>query len=223
MFNNLGTRSHEIANSSLEAIQHNPIPVIAVGLGLGWVFARSFRKGTLSSQSSEALYPVEPETDGALPEELYQSGLENPGERDYRQGGDLAESRRLQKVFTASREAANSIRQKTSHLAQRMKGASINNPGTSSDERKQRQVSLAKMYDKNPLAVAAALFTFGAFIGMLTPEADKEREVMGKARQRIDHRLREIGHDTLEKVKDVARVSVNAAKEEAGKQNFPGY
>lgn len=222
MTNKVGKRSGEVLHSSLEAIKRQPIPVMVLGLGLGWILAGSMRSRTVTPYGLERMYPIEPGTDGALPEELYQSGLENPGGRDYREGGELAAGSRFHNVFTSSKEKASTIRHKATKIAERMRTGTSHTNGNFRAQMKQKRGNLTQLYEENPMAVAAALFALGTLIGLVTPETRKERKLIGKVRQRVDNRLRGMGHDTLERVEDVAREAVRAAKKEAGRQGLTG-
>lgn len=78
-----------VGEVSMQLVNENPLPVALIGLGLGWLALKSLTNtsegvGELSQGSSEA---------GFLPEELYQAGLEEPGSREYREGGNLSAQR----------------------------------------------------------------------------------------------------------------------------------
>lgn len=209
-------------NGGLKAIRNNPFPAIALGLGLGWLFARRLRKGSPSATLGlERMYPVEPDYGEALPEELYQSGLENPGGRDYREGGAFDSRGSMKKVLEASRQKAHAIRQKTGHVIEHIGDKSSHGDGHPSNLFEEQRRGISKLYKENPMALAAALFTLGTVVGLIIPEPRKERELMGRVRQRLDSRLRGLGHDALERVEGAAKEAVKAVKREAGR-HVPG-
>ena len=69
--------------------------------------------------------------------------------------------------------------------------------------------------DNNPMAVAAACLGVGLAVGLLVPETQQERRLMGETRHRLGEKVQETAADVGRKVQAVAREAAGAAKEAA--------
>jgi ElaB/YqjD/DUF883 family membrane-anchored ribosome-binding protein len=79
--------------------------------------------------------------------------------------------------------------------------------GSGAKERaREAKGGLERMMHENPLAIAVGAAVIGVALGMLLPESDREREMMGPARDRLGDRVQ----NTAERVKDA---TVEAGRE----------
>lgn len=72
-----------------------------------------------------------------------------------------------------------------------------------------------RMMNENPLALGAIALAAGAFIGLVLPATEAERELMGETRDRFVRQAQEVAQETAEKVQHVAEEAGRAAKETA--------
>jgi ElaB/YqjD/DUF883 family membrane-anchored ribosome-binding protein len=77
-----------------------------------------------------------------------------------------------------------------------------------------RNRARSTFYD-NPLAVGVAGLAFGALVGLLIPETEREHELMGETRDRLADRARDVIEEKSEQAKHVARAAGEAARETA--------
>ncbi len=77
-----------------------------------------------------------------------------------------------------------------------------------------------KLAQENPLAVGVAGVALGSLIGLLVPETQGERQLMGAARDAALDKAGASAQDTLQKVGTVAQKAEGAAKDEASAQGL---
>ena len=80
---------------------------------------------------------------------------------------------------------------------------------TAREQTERARGGLDRMIDENPLVVAAGAMILGAAIGMLLPETEPERRIMGPARDTVVDRAQDIA----EGVKDAAIEAGSQVKE----------
>lgn len=69
--------------------------------------------------------------------------------------------------------------------------------------------------DSNPLAVGAAALGLGLVMGLLLPETQREKQMMGEARNRVGEKVQQTATELGQKVQTVARETMDAAKDAA--------
>jgi gas vesicle protein len=74
-----------------------------------------------------------------------------------------------------------------------------------------RKVGISK---QNPLGLAVAGAAAGFVLGTLLPSTSMEDERLGEMSDQVGDKARELGQETLERSKDVARDAVDTAKEQ---------
>jgi ElaB/YqjD/DUF883 family membrane-anchored ribosome-binding protein len=67
----------------------------------------------------------------------------------------------------------------------------------------------------NPLVAGAMAAALGLAAGLLLPETDRERELMGDARERLKDRAEESARRAASKARDVARDTASASAKKA--------
>ena len=65
---------------------------------------------------------------------------------------------------------------------------------------------------ENPLGVAAVAMAIGSAVGLALPETERERELMGEARDNLIERAQEAASETVDKVQRVASEVMEGAE-----------
>lgn len=181
----VGDQAREAGSQMLEFITRNPLPVAAVGLGAIWLF--TLRKGNRSEVSGNRMA------------KFAYTGPERrlPGERPAltRRLADRAENMRQSVSDTISEagEKAGELKERVQERAGELGEAARERAGDA-------RGGLERMMRDNPLAVAGGAALIGLALGMLLPETERERDMMGSKRDEIVDRVQ----DTAGRIKDVA-------------------
>ena len=67
----------------------------------------------------------------------------------------------------------------------------------------------------NPLMAGVAALAFGAIIGAIIPESDKENELMGQTRDRFAERAKDTAREGMDRARDIATAATSAATDAA--------
>ena len=182
---NVGGQARETGSRMLDFITENPLPVAAVTLGAIWLF--SMRKGGRSEVSGDRMARFAyTGSRAARAERPPQPRPATGGSRRITQGDRRREGFARRR---AHRRADGRVEERASEL------------GTSASERaRNARGGLERMLEGNPLAVAAGAAVIGLALGMLVPESDPERRVMGPARDQLADRAQGV----VDRVKDAA-------------------
>ena len=181
----VGDQAREAGSQMLEFIARNPLPVAAAGLGAIWLF--TLRKGNRSEVSGNRMA------------KFAYTGPERrlPGERPAfaRRLADRAENTRQSVSDTISEagEKASELKERVQERAGELGEAARERAGDA-------RSGLERMMRDNPLAVAGGAALIGLALGMLLPETERERDMMGSKRDEIVDRVQ----DTAGRIKDVA-------------------
>lgn len=181
----VGDQAREAGSQMLEFIARNPLPVAAAGLGAIWLF--TLRKGNRSEVSGNRMA------------KFAYTGPERrlPGERPAltRRLADRAENMRQSVSDTISEagEKAGELKERVQERAGELGEAARERAGDA-------RGGLERMMRDNPLAVAGGAALIGLALGMLLPETERERDMMGSKRDEIVDRVQ----DTAGRIKDVA-------------------
>ena len=181
----VGDQAREAGSQMLEFITRNPLPVAAVGLGAIWLF--TLRKGNRSEVSGNRMA------------KFAYTGPERrlPGERHglARRLADRADTMR-QSVSDTISDAG----EKTGALKERVQERAGELGEAARERAGDARGGLERMMRDNPLALAGGAALIGLALGMLVPETEPEREMMGAKRDEIVDRVQE----TAGRIKDVA-------------------
>lgn len=194
--NNVGDQARETGSRVLDFITENPLPVAAVTLGAIWLF--SMRKGDRSEVSGDRMARFA----HTGPERREPNGRPSLGRRF----ADRAESVK-ESVTGAAAQAGERVSERAGELKERagefgnLVQERAGELGQSAKtQARDARGSLERMMEENPLAVAAGAAVIGLALGLLLPETEKERQVMGPTRDNLAERVQE----TASRVKDVA-------------------
>jgi ElaB/YqjD/DUF883 family membrane-anchored ribosome-binding protein len=180
---NVGGQARETGGRMLDFITENPLPVAAVTLGAIWLF--SMRKGSEVSGDRMARFAY------TGPERREPNGRPNLGRRLVDRAGSLKESVGEKATHAGERvgELSERVQERASEL-----GSSVR------ERARGTRGGLERLLEGNPLAVAAGAAVVGLALGMLVPESDSERRVMGPTRDQLGERAQGV----VDRVKDAA-------------------
>jgi len=74
---------------------------------------------------------------------------------------------------------------------------------------------LERLFNDKPLVVGAMAVGVGAFIGLMLPETQQEKQLLGEARDQLVGKVQDVASQTMEKVGQVADEVQNTVKREA--------
>lgn len=182
---NVGDQARQTGSRMLDFISENPLPVAAVTLGAIWLF--TMRKGDQGEVSGDRMARFA----YTGPERREPNGRAGLGRRLM----DRAESVRhtvgdkAQHASERAGELGHELQERAGELG-------------SSAKRRARDArgGLERVMQDNPLALAAGVAVLGLALGMLLPETEPERRVMGPARDQLVDRV----SDVADRVKDAA-------------------
>jgi hypothetical protein len=105
-----------------------------------------------------------------------------------------------------------SVSEKKDAVVSRVTGAV---PDGEQVKRGARKVGVSK---QNPLGLAVAGAAAGFVLGTLLPSTSMEDEKLGEMSDQVGEKAREMGQETLDRTKDVARGAVDSARDQSGKE-----
>ena len=182
---NVGDQARVTGSRVLDFITENPLPVAAVSLGAIWLF--TMRKGSRSEVSGDRMARFA----YTGPERRQPDGRPGLGRRMV----DRAASVRHTVEDTASHAG-----ERVGELKDRV-GERAGELGQAARARARSATSgLEHMMDENPLLLAAGAAVVGLALGMLLPETDPERRLMGETRDELGDRVSNVAS----RVKDAA-------------------
>ena len=188
----VGDQARQTGSRVVDFITQNPLPVAAVGLGAIWLFTLRNRSEVSGDRMARFAYTG--------PERRQPNGRSKLGRRLTDRAEHMKE--RMGEKASEAGERAGEIKDRMQERATEL---------GSGAKRKAREAKggLERMMHENPLALAVGAAVIGVALGLLLPETDKEREMMGPARDRLGERVQ----DTAERVKDAAVEAGREVKE----------
>lgn len=207
--------------------REHPMPAAVIGLGLGWLLVRSSRNG----------HDGGPGTYRAGYASNYGSGRNSYAatkydydeyDRDDGEGRLSAAKDKVLEVAGSAREtvsdAVGTVREKVGeatdwtkehahdlgHQAQSQAQAL---KGKAKSLSRRARLGFWETMEENPLMVGAATLAVGVVAGLLIPETEKEKELMGETRDHLVEEVKEAGQQTWEKGKHVAEAVADKVKD----------
>jgi len=182
---NVGDQARQTGGRVIDFITEHPLPVAAVGLGAIWLF--TLRKGSRSEVSGDRMARFA----YTGPERREPNGRPGLGRRL----ADRATSMRHTVEDTASHagERAGELKDRVGERAGELGQAARSRARSAKS-------GLEHLMDENPLLLAAGAAVVGLALGMLLPETDPERRLMGETRDELGDRVSNVAS----RVKDAA-------------------
>jgi ElaB/YqjD/DUF883 family membrane-anchored ribosome-binding protein/gas vesicle protein len=196
---NVGDQARETGSRVIDFITQYPLPVAAVGLGAIWLF--SLRKGNRSEVSGDRMARFA----YTGPERREPNGRPSLGRRLH----DRADS-----VRHSVGSAASHTGERVGELRDRVSERAGELGGTARAKAREARGGLEHMVRDNPLAIAAGAVIIGLALGMLLPETEPERRVMGDAREELGDRVSAVAGRVKDAALDAGREVTDTVREE---------
>ena len=193
-----------------QSIRENPIPVVLVGLGLGWMILNaSTRKKRMGADSQYDDY----QRRGARSTYDDQQGYAWSTMYDQQQGtGYDDESGTLDRARNKAGEVVDSVKQKTSHLADETQRKASEMGDRVVEQTRVQTRRVGRAFEDNPLVIDAAALALGLAAGLAIPSTEKEDELVGETRDELVDKVRDVAEDTKAKVQQVAERVMDQAE-----------
>ena len=193
-----------------QSIRENPIPVVLVGLGLGWMILNaSTRKKRMVADSQYDDY----QRRGARSTYDDQQGYAWSTMYDQQQGmGYDDESGTLDRARNKAGAVVDSVKQKTSHLADETQRKASEMGDRVAEQTRVQTRRVERAFEDNPLVIGAAALALGLAAGLAIPSTEKEDELVGETRDELVDKVRDVAEDTKAKVQQVAERVMDQAE-----------
>lgn len=231
-------RVNDTRDGLLDTIRDNPIPAAMIGIGLGWMLFNGRRDTHTHSHSVQAgtqpgyvgnINSVTPrlqqdDAAGGMGASISHDG--NGGLRS--QVGDVAmqarekvsdvthrAGERLGTVKETATETASDVAHRVQHAASDLAQTTRYQAGRAEDR-------FVRTMQDNPLAIGAVAIAVGMAAGFAIPETNREKEVLGPARDKLVDRARSAASQVKERATEVAERVKEAAEEELSASSSNG-
>lgn len=194
-----GETLKETGRSVGNSMWRNPIPVALIGLGVGMLAMRAFRKGNgydyTQSQRSSGL--------------LSQSGV---GQAEY--AGEYGTSQRYQQGSRqyqgtgypgTTKRAVDVVKNTASNLANRSTHALSDLGSKAKDGASAVGSRFGQAMRENPLVAGAIAVAAGTAVGLVLPSTRIESEYLGETSEMLVDKAQEVARGAIDKVQDVAQ------------------
>ncbi len=139
---------------------------------------------------------------------------------------NLTKSQNLDRGFETAREKAGELKdkagdfvssasEKTSHAMHSLGDRAQQLGRSASSGLRRARYQSRDLMRENPMVLGLAAVAAGALLGSLIPETDKENELMGEAKDKLAGQAREMAHEGMDKVRNVASAVGEAVKDTA--------
>jgi ElaB/YqjD/DUF883 family membrane-anchored ribosome-binding protein len=182
---NVGDQARQTGGRMIDFITEHPLPVAAVGLGAIWLF--TLRKGSRSEVSGDRMARFA----YTGPERRQPNGHPGLGRRVVDRAASMRDTvgnaaskagERVGKLKDRAEDRVDQLGQVARSRARNVRGG------------------VQHLLDENPLLFAAGAAVVGLALGMLLPETEPERRLMGETRDELGDRVSQVAS----RVKDAA-------------------
>lgn len=206
---NEATRSARgFTSNMMETIRQNPLPAALAGIGIGWLVM----KGSSDTQRREMRYYQTRGQAGEMASEARARAGRMADQAQHQAEELTGEVRhRAMQMADQAQHEVEELASEARHRATQMADQAQYQAERTTDR-------LQQMMQDNPLAVGALALAVGAAVGLVVPETQQERELMGEARDTFMERAQETAEETVHKVQRVAEEAQRAAQQAAEKE-----
>ena len=180
----VGDQARQTASRVVDFITENPLPVAAVSLGAIWLF--TMRKGSQGQVSGDRMA------------RFAYTGPERRDPSGRRLGRRLMD--RAESVRHTVGDKAYYVSERAGELTRELQERAGELGSSAKERARDARGGLERMMQENPLALAAGAAVIGLALGMLLPETEPERRVMGPTRDQLADRVSTVA----DRVKDAA-------------------
>lgn len=230
------------ADSLVNTVKTNPLPLLLVGAGVGWMIYENRRHRAETDFTSDygdddaelysetarnyadpdALYdrPLDYSASGTVApgNESVSGGMDEPAGASSGAGSKLGEAK--EKVMEKASRAKEQVKQTFSHVGERVREKSHSIAEHTRDAYSRGRDRVVNTTQTHPLEVGLACLALGLVAGLVLPTPRKARELAGPTVDRLRDRTRRAGNELLEKGQRVARAAATAARDEARAQGL---
>jgi gas vesicle protein len=200
---NVGDQARQTGSRVLDFITENPLPVAAVTLGAIWLF--SMRKGNQSEVSGDRMARFA----YTGPERREPDGHPGLGRRVVDRAGAMRDT---------MADAASHAGERAGELKERMQERAGELGSSAKERARDARGGLERMMGENPLMIAAGAAVIGLALGMLVPESEKERQVLGSTRDQLVDRVQETASRVKEAAVEAGREVQETLREEVNQR-----
>ncbi|MGN6393502.1 MAG: DUF3618 domain-containing protein [Gemmatimonadales bacterium] len=191
---NVGDQARQTGSRLVDFITENPLPVAAVGLGAIWLF--TLRKGSRREVSGDR---------------MARFAYTGPERRSGRLGR-LAD--RAEWMGHTVSEAASRAGERVSELKDRAEERAGELRRTATTRARDARGGFDHLLDENPLLIAAGAALVGIALGMLLPETDPERRMMGEVRDLVADKVSGVASRVKEAAAEASRDVQDTVREQ---------
>jgi ElaB/YqjD/DUF883 family membrane-anchored ribosome-binding protein len=201
--------------SLMESIRENPIPVVLVGLGLGWMILNASTRTKRMEAGSQ--YDNYQRRGGARSMYDEQQGdgssmyYDDQRGRDY----DQQQSGTLDRARNKASDVVDTVKQKTTQLADETQRKASEMGERVADQTRMQTRRVERAFQDNPLVIGAAALALGLAAGLAIPSTETEDELVGETRDELVDKMRDVAEDTKSKVQQVAERVMDQAESTA--------
>jgi len=196
---NVGDQARQTGGRMIDFITEHPLPVAAVGLGAIWLF--TLRRGNRSDVSGDRM-----------------ARFAYTGPERRQPNGHPGLGRRLVDRAASMRHTVEDAASHAGERAGRLKDRAEEGAGrlgrTARSRARDAKGGLEHMMDENPLVVVAGAAVLGLALGMLLPETDPERRLMGDTREELGERVSNVASRVKDAALDAGRQVQETVREE---------
>jgi ElaB/YqjD/DUF883 family membrane-anchored ribosome-binding protein len=223
-----------IAESKLvKTTRSNPLPLVLIGLGAGWLAYNSYNSGTNSRRRkfqlregttydefgdrARARLDMERGTSFDLHHQNEPSTASKLSDKASALTGSVSNA--ASSAYESASNAANSAYESASNaMNSTMSGAKdlANKPYSKAGEYGTTAMDTYDHYiNENPLAVGAVAFAVGAAVGLAIPSTRYEGEMLGEARNDLLKKAQDKGSKLLDKTRHIVDEAANTVSKES--------
>jgi ElaB/YqjD/DUF883 family membrane-anchored ribosome-binding protein len=178
-------------------VQENTSLVAAMGLGAVWLIQQRNRSEISGDRMARFAYTGPERRREGLAGRIADRASEMR-DRVSATAGGVAE--RAEGLTHQTGELAGRARERVGELGSDVRERARGVGSRAKDQTRRARGGLERLVEENPLAVAAGVAALGVACGFLAPETERERRLMGPARDDLVHRAQGTAH----RVKDAA-------------------
>lgn len=225
-------RVNDTRDGLLDTIRDNPIPAAMIGIGLGWMLFNGRRDTHSHSHSHSVQAGMQPgyvgninsvtprlqqdDAAGGMGASLSHDG--NGGLRSHVSDVAMQAREKVSDVTHRAGERLGAVRDTASEtagdVAHRVQHVASDFAQTTRYQAGRAEDRFVRTMQDNPLAVGAVAIAVGMAAGFAIPETNREREMLGPARDKLMDRARDAASQVKERATEVAERVKEVAEEE---------
>jgi ElaB/YqjD/DUF883 family membrane-anchored ribosome-binding protein len=199
MVANVGDQARLTGDRVIDFITEHPLPVAAVGLGAIWLF--TLRKGNRSEVSGDRMARFA----YTGPERRQPNGHPGLGRRLVDRAASMRDT--VEDAASHAGERAGRLKDRASERAERLSH-------TARARARDAKGGLEHLMGENPLVLVAGAAVLGLALGMLLPETDPERHLMGETRDELGERVSNVASRVKDAAMDAGRQVQETVRDE---------